>query len=520
MENVALLARVSTKGQEDNSSPDSQLQRGRAYSVEKGYHVVVERIETMSGSFVLARSVYNELLNLAADGQISVIVADIPDRLGRGDAIAKLELLAQLNGARVEYAQPGRDTNTTEGLIQHSAEQMVSGIERLNIRRRTMGGRREWAKRGRIIASAFRPFGYQFSSKYDDRGRKISCELVIVEDEARIVRLMFEWLVYERLTLYAVTVRLIGMHVPTKSGHPWDRATVGQIMRNRTYMGEWGYAKKDIKLMDTPDGVRQRTRRKPDDEAIIVPCPAIVSRGLFEAAQEQLQRNREKFVKPARYPYLLRGRITCARCGGRFVGRAMHKGQYLYYGCDKANQPKVLNRQCDALRVRAEAIDQAVWGVVCEEIQDIDKLMRKVKERSDESNQARSVLEQAIAVSEAQIQKANERYSRFESLYGDGMLSKEKLMTYQSDRDTEVSKRETEKQAWRDRLGEQMVITPDFEQQLRTLRDGLAARLTPDIPFEDKRKFIEMLDVRCIYDDRTQDLTISGMVDRTVSVTS
>jgi hypothetical protein len=62
----------------------------------------------MSGAFVLARSVYNVSLAMAADGQISVIVADIQDGLGRGDVIAKLELLAQMNGARDECTQPGR----------------------------------------------------------------------------------------------------------------------------------------------------------------------------------------------------------------------------------------------------------------------------------------------------------------------------------------------------------------------------------------------------------------------------
>ena len=88
---AAILARVSTRNQEDNSSLDDQIDRCREYCIQHGYTATAERREIMSGSFVLARSVFNELLEMAADGGISVIVVDIPDRLGRGDVIANLE---------------------------------------------------------------------------------------------------------------------------------------------------------------------------------------------------------------------------------------------------------------------------------------------------------------------------------------------------------------------------------------------------------------------------------------------
>ena len=63
-----------------------------------------------------------------------------------------------------------------EGFVQHSAQQMVIGIERMNITRRTKEGRREYAARGRVIQSTFRPYGYTFHSERDDRGRKTLCD--------------------------------------------------------------------------------------------------------------------------------------------------------------------------------------------------------------------------------------------------------------------------------------------------------------------------------------------------------
>src|SRR5688500_699239 len=108
-EKAAVMARVSTGRQLDNTSPDEQIRRGREYCAGQGYQVVAERIEAMSGAFVRARSDIMALREEAEKGRLDVIVFDIPDRLGRGESISKLELLAQLHGARVEYARPGRD---------------------------------------------------------------------------------------------------------------------------------------------------------------------------------------------------------------------------------------------------------------------------------------------------------------------------------------------------------------------------------------------------------------------------
>lgn len=55
-ESAALLARVSTAHQEDNSSIDAQLHRCRQFSEQREYNLFVEKREVMSGTLVLARS--------------------------------------------------------------------------------------------------------------------------------------------------------------------------------------------------------------------------------------------------------------------------------------------------------------------------------------------------------------------------------------------------------------------------------------------------------------------------------
>ena len=369
---AALYARVSTAAQLDNTSPDGQLRRARIYSAERGYEIVGQEVEDISGTFVLARSKFNALLDMGADGRLDVIVVDIPDRLGRGDAIAKLELLADLNGARIEYATPGRDTSTVEGLALKATDQLVSGIERQNIRRRTMEGKRDWARRGRIIASAYRPYGYHFLSTYDEHGHKLTCQLVEDESEARVVTQIFEWLVGEALTLRSLAKRLNALSVVTRDGKPkWAPQTLSTLIRSTVYKGEWIYGKAIQKRFDTLDGVkRRRVGFRTEDDLVIVPCPAVISPELWEAAQAQLSENIKKFVKPTVHQYLLRGRIQCARCGSRLRGgggrRRRGRREYLYYNCCMKSG---VAHPCPSGGVNVRLLDASVWDFIVEALQ-------------------------------------------------------------------------------------------------------------------------------------------------------
>lgn len=189
--NAALYARVSDPGQEDNTSLDGQLKACREFAVRQGWTIIKEVREIMSGAFVLARPEFNALLELANQGEVDVIVVDIPDRFGRGDAVAKLELLAEMSGTEIAYAKQQFDDSTIEGFVHKSTEVLVSGIERIKIAERTTNGRRNRAREGRVIASSFRPYGYTIVSKYDERGRKVSCTLEVVPDEAEVVCQVF-----------------------------------------------------------------------------------------------------------------------------------------------------------------------------------------------------------------------------------------------------------------------------------------------------------------------------------------
>jgi hypothetical protein len=66
----------------------------------------------------------------------------------------------------------------------------------------------------------------------------------VVEQEAKWVRQMLEWIVEEGSSLYEVVRRLDALGVPTKQGRKrWSATSVRYILKNSIYMGEWHWNK-------------------------------------------------------------------------------------------------------------------------------------------------------------------------------------------------------------------------------------------------------------------------------------
>ena len=156
---VGLYARISGNKSLDGSSLDSQVAVNRRFALACGAIVISKRTEVITGVFITSRSQFNLLLQMAERGEIKFIVVDVRDRLGRGDAIAVLEFLTRQAGAEIVYATQPADLDTYEGAALDATETLVSRIERLNIRRRTNRGRREWSSEGRIFTGRFFPYG-------------------------------------------------------------------------------------------------------------------------------------------------------------------------------------------------------------------------------------------------------------------------------------------------------------------------------------------------------------------------
>src|SRR5262249_24411081 len=145
---------------------------------------------------------------------------------------------------------------------------------------------------------------------------------VIDDNEAAVVRLMYRWLIDERLTVRVIARRLTeGPWRPRNGGATWCPTVVYHILSDPVYAGT-GYANR-VYLTPSPDP-RRRGRRpegrtcrrlRPREEWVAVPVPAIIDEQTHESALAQLARNAALAPRRnRRHFYLLRCLLTCQRC--------------------------------------------------------------------------------------------------------------------------------------------------------------------------------------------------------------
>ena len=91
MKRAVLYARVSTQGQEDNTSLDDQIETCRRYAADNDILVMDELREVDSGVYIFSRPELRKALDLAEAGHIDTLLVDKLDRLGREDASTIIE---------------------------------------------------------------------------------------------------------------------------------------------------------------------------------------------------------------------------------------------------------------------------------------------------------------------------------------------------------------------------------------------------------------------------------------------
>ena len=277
--------RVSTEDQErEGSSLGSQLEACLKMAKEKGYEVPERYVisEVWSG-LTLERPGLTQLRDWVKDGEADAVVVYSTDRLSR-DPVHLLLLVEEFDKKGVEllFVTEPLD-NSMEGQLLGFVRGWASKLEALKIRERTMRGGRSRALSGKLPnGRGGRLYGYLYmKGKGEGRGIRIPNE-----DEAEVVRQIFNWLLEEGLSINAITKRLrLSSHRPPESATMWGRSSVYAILTNHAYCGRT-YVFKETRVKVEADGNSKGNGRKtihqqrPKDEWIEIPnaTPPIISR--------------------------------------------------------------------------------------------------------------------------------------------------------------------------------------------------------------------------------------------------
>ena len=427
MRSVAIYARVSSEQQARQATVESQLAALQQRAEADGHLVLPHDIyvdEGFSGATLL-RPALERLRDRAAEGAVEVLYVHSPDRLARKYAyqVLLLDEFRKCGVAPVFLHGPAGQTAEDELLVQ--VQGMIAEYERAKILERCRRGKIHRARHGSVNPMSGAPYGFAYIKKSDDAPASYR----VLLHEAKIVRSIFHALVHEQKSIGEIVRSLNAQKIPTRRGAPrWDRATVWAILQNPAHMGKAAFGKTEAterrKLIRpirgkavTPRRAKSTHRDKPPADWISIDVPAIVDRDVFEAAKEQLARNKQLSQRNARGArYLLQGLTVCACCGYAFYGKTVSKSaakgddRYAYYRCVGSDSYRFAGgRVCKTPQVRVEQLDGYVWQSICELLQDptrmLDEWSRRresdgvpaeFRERRDEAGRALAAHERSL----------------------------------------------------------------------------------------------------------------------------
>ena len=315
--------RVSTHDQEE-ISPDSQEHLLRDYAAKN--NIVILKIFTdlgISGRKANKRPGFQEMIALAKgdDRPVDLILVWKFSRFARNQEesiVYKSLLKKQHNVDVVSVSEPLSD-NPFGSLIERIIEWMDEYYS-IRLSGEVYRGMKENALRGAYQARP--PLGY----KVVEHGKPP----VIVPEEAKIVRTIFEKYTNEGMSFFDIARYLNSLGLKTSHGKPFERRSVEYIIQNPSYCGM-------IRWNRTENSTN---RIKDKDEWIVTEGqqPAIISKELFESAQERFKATYKQVGKrpSSTYKHWLSGLLKCPDCGRTLTSATMKRvngEKYSYFSC-------------------------------------------------------------------------------------------------------------------------------------------------------------------------------------------
>src|ERR1700741_3619682 len=376
MRMAAIYARVSSEQQREEHTIASQtaslIEFAKSHDLEVPGEWVLED-EGYSGA-TLERPGLERVRDLAAEGQIQVVLAYSPDRLSRKYAyqILMIEEFARHGVETLFVKSPQGDSAEDQLLVQFQG--MIAEYERAQILERSRRGKRHRAQAGEVSVMSGAPYGYRYIRKTQDT----PAAYIVDEAEAGVVRRVYQMYTIEGLSIGEITRRLNTEGVPARKAGRGGRPVGVGVGGTPAYCGVACFGKTRISARTRvmrPQRRRGTTtpsttagHQRPREEWIEIPVPALVTEESFARAQELLYHNKVRSRRRTIAPSVVQGLVGCAKCGYAFSRTSTQTSarKIHYYKCIGSDSWRKLGGPvCDNGRfIRQELLDQIVWAEV------------------------------------------------------------------------------------------------------------------------------------------------------------
>lgn len=488
---AALYARVSTGRQEQEATIESQLDEIKSKIKGDGNFLSDESIFVDDGwtGEMLRRPGLDLMRDAAMAGKFQILYVYDRGRLSRVFAYQEI-IIEELLEKDIDFVTlHDVQAQTAEERVLQAMQGVFHEYERVKIAERMRRGKMYKAKSG-VIINGGALYGYNYIRKTDTE----PVRYVVNEEEARIVRMIYQWVGVEGISLRDVIRWLYELKIypRKKKREVWTKGPVVRLLTNETYFTGVAYynkseaivAKRSIKKEKYKKIKRTSRRVRSKEEWIPFKVPVIIEEAwLFEKVQQVLERNKKFASKRSKRDYILQGVFYC-ECGSSRVGDGSNKNGHYYYRCSDRIKKFPLRSECKSPGVNALILDKMLWDKLMDRFMDSGLLKQGIDEFLRLQN---STLEdKEIVRLRGLIDKLDEEEKRYAKAYGTASLQFKNYQSLVSD----VSKRreslDKQLQSMMYKKSENMVdITPeelyneaqyviktlDFADKQKTVRD-------------------------------------------------
>lgn len=360
---VALYARVSTGRQAEKglSIPD-QIKSMKDWCESQGHIVVSEYIDAGVSATTEDRPQFQHMM---ADARLNprpfdIVLVHSLSRFFREHVYLGLyeQKLTKLGIELISITQ--LTTDDPSGGMMRGIFALFDEHQSKENAKHTLRAMQENARQGYWNGSR-PPFGYKTEEVNAEGRHGKKKKLVIDPAEAEIARKVFELYLSgdngNGMSLMQVAKSLNDQGYQRRNAK-WTKCTIGNLLANTVYKGEHWFNK-----------TSNKTRKlKPRDQWIKLEVPAIISDATFSSARARCDSRTPSSAPPRRTgsPTLLTGVIQCGHCRSAMTLATGKGGKYRYYKCtNRINQGP---GACESQNIRMEKLDQAVLGVLAEEV--------------------------------------------------------------------------------------------------------------------------------------------------------
>ena len=335
-----IYTRVFTSMQVDGYSLDAQKDKLKKYADYQEMSIVGEYSdEGKSGKSVEGRPQFKQMLSDIENGKddVDYVLVFKLSRFGRNaaDVLSSLQKM-QDYGVNLICVEDGIDSSKDAGKLMISVLSAVAEIERENILVQTMEGRKQKAREGKWNGG-FAPYGYQL----------VNGELIIAEDEAEIIRIIYDKFVTTTMGMAAIATFLNNSGYKKKlrqnnTIEGFSTSFVKGVLDNPIYCGKLAFGRRKNEKIPGTRNEYHIVKRKDYmlNDGI---HEAIISEEMWNQAHKKRQETGVLQVKThsLEHEHILSGIIKCPVCGSGMYGNVNRKKHpdggyckdYFYYAC-------------------------------------------------------------------------------------------------------------------------------------------------------------------------------------------